>query len=119
MRYRGRIDPNGFMARYVSPDGELLEAGQIVTAINRFGLEVRHIESFREHYALTLREWVRRLEDDWDEAIRLTSPGRARVWGLYMAAAAIGFETNHLSLTQILATKTSDGVSGVELRPEW
>ena len=116
---RGRIDPNGFMARYVFPDGELLEAGQIATAINRSELEVRHIESLREHYALTLREWVRRLEDNWDEAIRLTSPGRARVWRLYMAAAAIGFETNNLNLTQILATKTSDGVSGVELRPEW
>jgi len=116
---RGRIDPNGFMARYVFPDGELLEVGQIATAINRSGLEVRHIESLREHYALTLREWVRRLEDNWDEAIRLTSPGRARVWRLYMAAAAIGFETNNLNLTQILATKTSDGMSGVELRPEW
>ncbi|MGC1207631.1 MAG: cyclopropane-fatty-acyl-phospholipid synthase family protein [Ornithinimicrobium sp.] len=118
-RRRGRIDPNGFMSRYAFPDGELLEVGQIASAINRSGLEVRHIESLREHYALTLREWVRRLEQNWDEALRLTSPERARVWRLYMAVSALGFETNTLNVTQILATKTWDGASGVELRPEW
>lgn len=115
----GRIDPNGFMGRYVFPDGELLEVGQIASAINRSGLEVRHIESLREHYALTLREWVRALERNWDQALRLTSPERARVWHLYMAASALGFETNALTVTQILATKTCNGTSGIALRPTW
>ena len=27
------------------------------------GFEVRDVESLREHYALTLRHWVRRLEE--------------------------------------------------------
>ncbi len=116
---RARIDPNGFMGRYVFPDGELLEAGQVVSAVNRNGLEVRHLESLREHYARTLRLWVRRLEENWDEAVALTSIGRARVWRLYMAASAIGFESNELNITQILATKTTDGTSGVGLRPDW
>ena len=115
----GRIDTDGFMGRYVFPDGELLEAGQVVSAINASGLEVRHVESLREHYALTLRNWVRNLEQNWDEAVALASLGRARVWRLYMAAAAIGFETNELNLTQVLAAKTTTGVSGLELRPIW
>ncbi|NNE72134.1 MAG: class I SAM-dependent methyltransferase [Acidimicrobiales bacterium] len=115
----GPIDPDGFMGRYVFPDGELLEPGQVVSAINSNGLEVRHLESLREHYALTLREWVRRLEDNWSEAVRLTSPGRARVWRLYMAASALGFESNELSITQILASKTDGGDSKMELRPTW
>ncbi len=116
---RGRIDPAGFMGRYVFPDGELLEVGQVVSAVNGSGLEVRHIESLREHYALTLRHWVRNLEENWDEAVALTSLGRARVWRLYMAAAAIGFETNDLNLAQVLATKTTDGASELALRPRW
>jgi cyclopropane-fatty-acyl-phospholipid synthase len=116
---RARIDPNGFIGRYVFPDGELLEAGQVVSALNRNGLEVRHVESLREHYALTLRHWVRRLEENWDEAVDLTSLGRARVWRLYMAVSALGFETNELNITQVLATNTTDGSAGLGLRPGW
>lgn len=115
----GRIDPDGFMGRYVFPDGELLESGQVVSSINASGMEVRHVESLREHYALTLRHWVRRLEKNWDEAVALTSVGRARVWRLYMAASAVGFEANDLNVTQVLATKTTDGTSGFALRPHW
>ena len=116
---RSNIDPNGFMARYVFPDGELLEPGQVVSAINKTGFEVRHLESFREHYARTLRFWVDSLEENWDEAVRLTSPGRARVWRMYMAASAVAFESNALTLTQILATKTVDGESTMPLRIDW
>ncbi len=116
---RGRIDPNGFMGRYVFPDGELLELGQVVSAISASGLEVRHVESLREHYALTLRHWVQSLEENWDEAVRLSSLGRARVWRLYMAASAVGFERNDLNITQVLATKSTGGQSGLELRPSW
>lgn len=116
---QSRIDPSGFIAHYVFPDGELLETGQVVSAINKHGLEVRHVESLREHYALTLREWVTQLEQNWDEAVRLTSIGRANVWRLYMAASAIGFETNELNLTQVLATKSTNGESGLGLRPNW
>ena len=118
-RRRGRIDNNSFIGRYVFPDGELFGVGQVVSAIGRHGLEVRHVESLREHYALTLREWVRRLEQNWHEAVALTSPGRARVWRLYMAASAVGFETNELTVSQVLATKPADGSSGFALRPHW
>ena len=51
------------------PDGELLEVGSVVTAIQRAGFEARHLESLREHYALTLRAWSANLERGWDEAV--------------------------------------------------
>ena len=50
------------------------------------------VEALRQHYALTLRAWVRNLEEHWDDAVAATSEGRARVWRLYMAASALGFE---------------------------
>ena len=53
----------------------------------RTGLEVRDVESLREHYARTLRAWVANLETHWDDAQTLAGPGRARVWRLYMAAS--------------------------------
>ncbi|NED00631.1 SAM-dependent methyltransferase, partial [Streptomyces sp. SID6648] len=91
---------------YVFPDGELAPVGTTVTQLERAGFEVRDVESIREHYALTLRRWVANLESDWATALRLVSPGRARVWRLYMAASALSFERNRIGVNQVLAVKT-------------
>ncbi|MEV7381994.1 cyclopropane-fatty-acyl-phospholipid synthase family protein [Streptomyces lydicus] len=110
-----RVDD--FIDRYVFPDGELAPVGRTVAQLEEAGFEVRDVEGIREHYALTLRQWVANLEKHWDEAARLTSPGRARVWRLYMAASALSFERNRIGVNQVLAVRTPDsGTSGVRLR---
>ncbi|HWG28631.1 cyclopropane-fatty-acyl-phospholipid synthase family protein [Actinospica sp.] len=91
-----------FIARYVFPDGELLDVGEVVLAMERAGFEVRDVESLREHYARTLRHWVANLEANWDEAVRLVGPARARIWRLYMAASALGFEDGGIAVHQVL-----------------
>ncbi|MEU7378469.1 MULTISPECIES: cyclopropane-fatty-acyl-phospholipid synthase family protein [unclassified Streptomyces] len=108
---------DAFIDAYVFPDGELAPVGTTVTQLERAGFEVRDVESIREHYALTLRRWVANLEADWDRAVRLTSPGRARVWRLYMAASALAFERNRIGVNQVLAVRTpASGDSGMPLR---
>ncbi|MDB1088323.1 cyclopropane-fatty-acyl-phospholipid synthase [Streptomyces sp. ACA25] len=103
-----------FIDRYVFPDGELAPLGRTVSLLERAGFEVRDVEALREHYALTLRAWVANLEAHWDDAVALTSPGRARVWRLYMAASALSFERNALGVNQVLAVRTvSGGDSGM------
>ncbi|WP_030716439.1 SAM-dependent methyltransferase [Streptomyces sp. NRRL F-2580] len=110
-----RID--AFIDAYVFPDGELSPLGTTVGELERAGFEVRDVEALREHYALTLRAWVAGLQEHWDEAVRLTSPGRARVWQLYMAASALGFEHGRLGVNQVLAVKSAaGGDSGLPLR---
>lgn len=110
-----RIDR--FIDAYVFPDGELSPLGTTVGELERSGFEVRDVEALREHYALTLRAWVARLEEHWDEAVRLSSPGRARVWLLYMAACALGFERARLGVNQVLAAKpAAGGGAGLPLR---
>ncbi|MFE4264616.1 class I SAM-dependent methyltransferase [Streptomyces sp. NPDC056883] len=112
---------NAFIDAYVFPDGELSPLGTTVGELERAGFEVRDVEALREHYALTLRAWVARLEEHWEEAQRLTSPGRARVWQLYMAASALAFEHNRLGVNQVLAVHTGTrSASGMPLRArEW
>ncbi len=110
-------DLDEFIDAYVFPDGELAPVGTTVTQLERAGFEVRDVESIREHYALTLRRWVANLEAGWERATRLAGPGRARVWRLYMAACALGFERNHLGVNQVLAVRTPEsGRSGMPLR---
>ncbi|MFE5625542.1 class I SAM-dependent methyltransferase [Streptomyces virginiae] len=110
-----RVDE--FIDAYVFPDGELSPVGTTVGELERAGFEVRDVEALREHYALTLRAWVARLEEHWDEAVALTSAGRARVWQLYMAASALGFERGRLGVNQVLAVRSAGrGDSGLPLR---
>ncbi|MGW5018154.1 class I SAM-dependent methyltransferase [Streptomyces cacaoi] len=107
-----------FIDAYVFPDGELAPVGRTVGLLEDAGFEVRDVEALREHYARTLRAWVANLESDMPRAARLTSPGRARIWRLYMAASALSFERNRIGVNQVLAVKTpQDGASGLPLRP--
>jgi cyclopropane-fatty-acyl-phospholipid synthase len=103
-----KMGRRSFMYRYVFPDGELQDVGDTALAMERAGFEVRDVESLREHYALTLREWVANLEADWDRAVQLVGEGRARVWRLYMAASAIGFEDGGVNIHQILGVVPDD-----------
>ena len=116
---RTRFQPNTFIDRYVFPDGELHEVGSVVSTMQGTGFEVRHVESLREHYALTLRAWVSNLETGWDDAVAEVGPGRARVWRLYMAASALNFEAGRTQVHQVLAVRSDGGRSGLPLRPRF
>ncbi len=111
-------DPKGgktsFIDRYVFPDGELHPLSTMIDMLESAGFEVRDVESLREHYAETLRAWVANLEQNWDQAVRLSTAGRARVWRLYMVGSALAFQSNRLGVSQVLAVKPGPGgASGI------
>ena len=109
-----RIGRNTFMGRYVFPDGELLDVGTVVLAMQRAGFEVRDVESLREHYSRTLHCWVANLEEHWEEAVSQVGLARARVWRLYMAASANGFDDGGLGIHQVLGiVPDPEGRSGM------
>ncbi|MDQ3942455.1 MAG: cyclopropane-fatty-acyl-phospholipid synthase family protein, partial [Actinomycetota bacterium] len=109
-----------FVSRYVFPDGELVPIATTLGAAEGRGFEVRDVESLREHYALTLGHWVRRLEARSDEARRITDETTYRVWRLYMSGSAHGFRTGRLNIYQTLLSKPERGESGLPLtRADW
>ena len=108
-----------FVEAFVFPDGELMPLGTTLRLIEHAGFEVRDVQSLREHYDRTLRAWVANLEGSWDAAVAATSPGRARVWRLYMVASAIAFQLGRLGVDQVLAVRPHpDGRSDLPLRRE-
>ncbi len=114
------ISKRGFITRYVFPDGELPGVGRIAKELQRAGLEVRHEENLREHYALTCMAWCENLDAHWDQAVAEVGQGTARVWALYLAGSRLGFERNDIQLHQVLAVRPdSAGRSGMPLRPDW
>jgi cyclopropane-fatty-acyl-phospholipid synthase len=52
-----------FIDQYVFPDTDLIPIGQTLNFAEGTHLEIRDVESLREHYALTLRHWALRLEE--------------------------------------------------------
>jgi len=109
-----------FIDRYIFPDGELEGVGEVVSAMQDNGFEVRHEENLREHYARTLAAWCANLDAHWDEAVAEVGESRARVWALYLAACRLGFERRSIELHQVLGVKCDEsGESGMPLRPDW
>jgi cyclopropane-fatty-acyl-phospholipid synthase len=117
---KARLPRRSFINRYVFPDGELHEIGRVISITQDAGFEVRHVESLREHYALTLRRWVANLEEQWDDAVSEVGAPRARVWRLYMAGSAINFEAGRSQVHQVLSVpREPGGLSGLPLRPQF
>ena len=112
--------PDGFIHRYVFPDGELEAPGYLVSLMHHTGFEVRHEENLREHYAKTLAAWCANLDEHWDEAVAEVGQPIARIWRLYMAGSRLGFERNQIQHHQVLGVRLGEnGRSGMPMRPHW
>jgi cyclopropane-fatty-acyl-phospholipid synthase len=96
---------DAFIDTYVFPDGKLTATDDVIAAAEGVGFEVRDVESLREHYAMTLRHWVRSLEEKSDEAIALVGNHTFRVWRLYMSASANAFTKAAINIIQTLLAK--------------
>ncbi len=94
-----------FINRYVFPDGQLETVSTVQGLMEDSGFEIHDVEGLREHYALTLREWVRRLDERHEEALKYVTEPVYRIWRLYMAACAMQFEEGNTGIYQILVSK--------------
>lgn len=109
-----------FSDHYVFPDGELVPINVSLHHAEHAGFEVRDVESLREHYALTLHHWVRRLEAQHDKALTIVDEPTYRIWRLFMAGSAYGFEQGRLNVYQALLVKPEGGTSHLPLtRDDW
>jgi cyclopropane-fatty-acyl-phospholipid synthase len=112
--------PN-FNDTYVFPDGELVPINVTLHMAEESGFEVRDVESLREHYALTLRSWVSRLESHHTEALQYVDEFKYRIWRLFMSGSAHGFDTGVNKIYQTLLVRPGEGGrSGLPLtRRDW
>jgi cyclopropane-fatty-acyl-phospholipid synthase len=110
-----------FMLSYVYPDAELKPLSTTLRAAELAGFEVRDVESLREHYVPTLRQWLARLEAEREGAVRLVGEVAFRIFRLYLAGSIYGFRTGRVNVHQALLTKPhADGSTELPLqRADW
>jgi cyclopropane-fatty-acyl-phospholipid synthase len=104
-----------FINRYVFPGGELDTISNILRGMEQADFEIHDVENLRIHYAMTLREWVKRLEANHDAALNYVSEDAYRVRRFYMAACAMEFEAEGTGIYQVLASKRGSGSLPVPL----
>ena len=104
-----------FIDQYVFPDGELPTLSEELRAAEEAGLEIRDVESLREHYACTLRLWVKNLQANTPDLLKTVSERTLRTWLLYMAGSVAAFERGDISVYQVLLRRP-DGRQNIELR---
>ena len=104
-----------FINRYVFPDGQMETVSTVQKSMEDAGFEVHDVEGLRQHYALTLREWVSRLDEHHEEALKHVPESVYRIWRFYMAACAVQFEEGNIGIYQILVSKRKPFSSPVPL----
>jgi cyclopropane-fatty-acyl-phospholipid synthase len=110
-----------FAHRYVFPDGQLISLGAAVTIAESQGFELCDVESLREHYVLTLRHWLERLEAFHRDIAEIMDEVTYRVFRIYFSNAAYRYRTGRYDLYQILLSKgMADKRRGLPLqRADW
>lgn len=109
-----------FTLKYVFPDGELLPINRMLRFAEVAGFEVRDVESLREHYALTLKNWVQRLQANRERALEQVDLVTYRIWELYMSGARHIFDVQINNVFQALLLKDDDHRSHLPLtRDDW
>jgi cyclopropane-fatty-acyl-phospholipid synthase len=103
------------IGRFIFPGGELDTIGMTVTNLGRLGFEVLDVEDLREHFQATTAEWSRRLMARREEAVRLVGEERTRLWLIFFAMCAKGFERGSILVYQTVAQRRRAGPSGVPL----
>lgn len=98
--------------RFIFPGGELDSIGMTVGNLGDHGFEVLDVHNLRDDFALTLRHWCQRLQAHHDQAVAEVGEARARMWALYFALFAKGFERGAVLLYQTTARRRAAGPNG-------
>lgn len=93
----GRINKPGttdaWTRKYIFPGGYSPSLSEVMKASERNKLMIADVEVLRLHYAYTLREWYKRVQDKRSEIEALYDARFFRMWSFYLAGATAAFES--------------------------
>ena len=113
-KFRKMSSERRLLAKYIFPGGELDHLGHMIQCAEAAGFDIHDVEGWRDHYSMTCRHWVRRLEENREAAIREVGPERFRMWTLYLTGCVFALGDGGARIYQTVATKQDTrGLSGM------
>jgi cyclopropane-fatty-acyl-phospholipid synthase len=113
-KFRHMSAERRLLAKYIFPGGELDHLGHMIQCMEAAGFDVHDVEGWRDHYSMTCRHWVQRLEANREEAIRQVGIEKFRMWTLYLTGCVFALGDGGARIYQTVATAHgSRGLSGM------
>lgn len=105
MRENGprRFRRNSFVERYIFPNGQLLPLSRQLRDLQSADFQVISVHRYGDSYALTIRQWLKNLEANWEACARLEGEQRVRAWYIYLMGSMARFERRDIDLVQVTA----------------
>ena len=104
-RYRRALHKADFIKKHIFPGGLIPSVSVLANAAARADLSLANLEDFAADYALTLRDWRRRLDANAGEVRALGFATEfLRMWRFYFAYCEGGFRERAISDVQALFT---------------
>ncbi|MBL0922979.1 MAG: class I SAM-dependent methyltransferase [Sphingomonadaceae bacterium] len=96
---------DAFTRKYIFPGGYIPALSETLASSEKAKLIATDVETLRLHYAMTLREWYRRVQANKDAIIGQYDPRFYRMWTFYLAGATAAFEWGGMGNYQIQFTR--------------
>ena len=101
---------NPWLMKYIFPGGYCPAVSEVLRSIEKLGLWTTDMESWRLHYAETLRHWRDAFLARRDEAAALYDEKFCRMWEFYFVGCEVGFRHDSLMVMQFQLARERDAV---------
>lgn len=106
---RNRARPmNAWIERRIFPGAYPPSLSEMMGIFETNKFSVLDIENLRLHYALTLKAWLQRFEQNADRVEKMMDGRFVRAWRLYLAGSQAAFSSGQLQLFQLVFARGDD-----------
>ncbi len=99
---------NPWIRKYIFPGGHTPALSETCTAVEQAGLWITDMEILRLHYADTLVEWEKRLQENRTKIAGLLDERFCRMWEFYLIISEFSFRYGKHMVFQLQLTKNVD-----------
>ena len=101
---------NPWIAKYIFPGGYIPTLSEVMRTVETSRLWAADVETWRLHYAYTLRHWFDRFKANEDKVRALYDDRFVRMWRFYLAACEQTFRHSRQAVFQVQLSRRIDAV---------
>lgn len=96
---------DAWIDRYIFPGGYIPSIREVTWKLADYDFRLKDYENIGTHYIKTCREWLKRVEKNKHNIIKMYDEEFYRMWSFWLAGSIAAFETGQIDLSQWVFTK--------------